>query len=149
MNMSSPTLTNLSWNIPVMSRVTGSGTGPVFPLPRMLCALAGSVIETINATAANVLNRCDRVITFLPSNRSITSESSRQPPDVLRQPTNRAFSAVDVPVRVDGDAFARRAFRRLGQMRRNEEHDLAVFGAADSNTFLPAGVVRFARLGIV
>jgi hypothetical protein len=36
MNMSSPTLTNLAWNIPVVSRFTGFGTGPFLFLPTTL-----------------------------------------------------------------------------------------------------------------
>ena len=34
--MSSPTLANFAWNSPSLSRTTGSGTGPVFPLPTTL-----------------------------------------------------------------------------------------------------------------
>ena len=53
MNMSSPTVANFAWNIPVMSWLTGSGTGPVLSLPTMLWASAErTVTATVSAQAA-------------------------------------------------------------------------------------------------
>src|SRR6185436_4243419 len=60
MNRSLPTMANFAWKSPVMSRLTGSGAGPVLPLPTTDCAAAGSDIETISRAMAT--ERSDRKV---------------------------------------------------------------------------------------